>query len=148
MGRICFNLYLIRVNIDRTDIYTSINSHRQLRYTNMKRRIINRQNGDVWGQWVTRFRLRILLFILKYIKLSVFNAVYISVLSIWSLKKAYSLPVDPKPPSPRTVSLRSETSLYTALRKGVITSWAIRSFGSIETVTELWLCNATMISPR
>ena len=40
---------------------------------------------------------------------------------------AYLLPVEPKPPSPLTVSFSSSDKTYSTLRNGVITSCAIRS---------------------
>ena len=43
------------------------------------------------------------------------------------IQQYYFLPVEPNPPSPRTVSESPETSSYSTLRYGAITSCAIRS---------------------
>ena len=64
------------------------------------------------------------------------------------LSRCQCVPVEPKPPSPRTVSLSSCFSSKSAQRKGAITICAIRSPGATVCGVVLWLWRATMISPR
>lgn len=64
------------------------------------------------------------------------------------LSRCQCVPVEPKPPSPRTVSLSSCFSSKSAQRKGAITICAIRSPGATVCDVVLWLWRATMISPR
>ena len=56
--------------------------------------------------------------------------------SDFSFSLPYFFPVEPNPPPPLTVSESSATSVYSALRNGVITSWAIRSPAAISCVSE------------
>mgnify|MGYP007056397476 FL=1 len=59
----------------------------------------------------------------------------------------YFVPVEPKPPSPLSVSSSSSTSLKSAVMYGAKTICAILSFGSMVTGLSEWLWRATMISP-
>lgn len=61
--------------------------------------------------------------------------------------KVYLLPVEPKPPSPRTVSDRVSHSEKSAFKKGAITSCAMRSPHLTVAGISEWLCNATITSP-
>lgn len=58
------------------------------------------------------------------------------------------LPVDPNPPVPRAVSGSSETISISGRRTGIMSSWAIRSPGSITYSVSLKLCSATRRGPR
>ena len=60
----------------------------------------------------------------------------------------YFVPVEPKPPVPRSVSERLSASSNSTRKNGVMTSWAILSPSSISCFSVEWLCRATMISPR
>ena len=64
-------------------------------------------------------------------------------------KKAHHLtPVEPKPPSPRTVSERVSASMNFAVRYGVRIICAMRSPCSMVCGTAPWLCSGTKNSPR
>ena len=60
----------------------------------------------------------------------------------------YFFPVDPKPPSPRSVSGSSDASTACGKITGRVTSWANRSPGSNTYGSLPWFISGTIISPR
>jgi len=61
---------------------------------------------------------------------------------------ASQLPVEPKPPCPRSESGSSGTSSSSASTIGTTTSWATRSPRPSRTVSSPWLMRITLSSPR
>ena len=57
-------------------------------------------------------------------------------------------PVEPNPPTPRTVSLSSATSSNSTLKNGTTTNWATFCPGLISRTTSPSLWSATFTSPR
>lgn len=53
--------------------------------------------------------------------------------------KHYFLPVEPKPPAPRSVSSKRSVSSNTAVTYGAMTSCAMRSPGAISCGSDEWL---------
>lgn len=60
----------------------------------------------------------------------------------------YFLPVEPNPPSPRSVSFNSSTSSNSTERYGITTICAMRSFPAITRSSSVSLCKAIINSPR
>ena len=65
-------------------------------------------------------------------------------------RKSYHVcvPVEPKPPAPRTVSSRSSTAVKRARVTGAMTSWAMRMPRSITAGVSLKFMRMTLTSPR
>lgn len=64
------------------------------------------------------------------------------------VRAVHFVPVEPNPPAPRAVSVSASHTLNAARYTGAITSCAMRSPGSTRASAPLWLCSATITSPR